>query len=501
MAASAALIRRLDEGAAFYHAGRLDLADAAYAAAERLDPDDVRAVYSRAMIDIRRGALASARERLARVVRRDPRLAHAWRNLAAVCQDLGLWSEAQVALRRAAALDPADAEVRFALAAALITLGRTAAGLKAYRTLADVPAQRLRALARVALVDPSAVSQEETAEMEAATTAGAAPAETRIALCFALGAMREARGLYGAAFDAFDAGNRLKRAGLEAGPPDRRPAAVLAHHAQSARHIAAVSPGGGFEGTDAEGDPGVAPIFIVGMPRSGSTLVEQILAAHRDVTALGETGVLPSLLERAYPGRAGAAFATPLPEIAAAYLAAMRERGWSGHGRFVDKTLENYLHVGVIRRLFPRAVVLHSVREPMDTCVACWRQLFNRGAETLYDLADIGAEYVAYDHLMRHWRTGGLGPVDIALEALVAAPDAQIRWLTTQVCGLAWDPACLEFWKAPRAVRTASAVQVRQPISAAGLGRWRRYEGRLHPLVEALHPLASHTGGIPGDSL
>jgi tetratricopeptide (TPR) repeat protein len=442
------------------------------------------------MIDIRRGALGAARARLARVVRLDPRLPHAWRNLAAVCQDLGLWPEAVVALRRAAALDPGDVEIRFALAAGAIALGRTAVGVKAYRAIAEEPAQRLRALARVALVDPSGVSASEAAEIESATAAGATPDETRIALLFALGAVREARGLYGPAFAAFDAGNRLERQRLASGPPDGRPAAVLAAHAMAVRHIAAVMPASGFEASDTPGVTGVAPIFVVGMPRSGSTLIEQILAAHQDVTGLGETAILPRLLERAYPERPGGPFAAPLHDIAQAYLAAVRDRGWSGRGRFVDKTLENYLHVGVIRRMFPRAVILHSVRDPIDTCFACWRQLFNRGAETLYDLSDIGAEYVAYARMMAHWRAAGVGMIDVALEALVAEPERQIRWLITQASGLAWDPACLTFWKDGRAVRTASAAQVRQPISAAGVGRWRRYEDRLRPLFEALGPLA-----------
>jgi tetratricopeptide (TPR) repeat protein len=436
------------------------------------------------MIDIRRGALGTARERLSRVVKREPGLPHAWRNLAAVCQDLGLWPEAMTAFRRIAALEPSDVGVRFALAAGAIALGRTAAGLKAYRELAQEPAQRLQALARLALIDPHGVSQDEAHEMEAAAAMPPTPAETRIALYFALGGVWEARGLDGPAFAAFDAGNRLKRESLEAGAPDQRPAAVLAGHVQSARHIASLIESPAV--SEAEGDTTAAPIFIVGMPRSGSTLIEQILAANRGVTALGETAVLPRLLERAYPATGGEPFAAPLEEIARAYLQAMSERGWSGRGRFVDKTLENYLHVGVIRRMFPRAVILHSVRDPVDTCVACWRQLFNRGAETLYDLADIGAEYVAYAGLMAHWRAAGFGVIDVSLERLVQDPEPQIRWLTTSACGLPWDPASLTYWKAGRPVRTASATQVRQPMTTAGIGRWRRYEAGLQPLLDVL---------------
>ncbi len=466
------------------HAARV-----AYAEAERLDPDDLRPIYSLAMIDIREGQLASAKRRLRRVIELDPRLTHAWRNLAAVCQELGLWREAEDALRRTTALDPADVEVRFALAAALIVAGRTRAGLKAYRALAAEPAQRLRALPRIAMLDPSAISGAEVGQMQVAAADPRTPSDTRIALFFALGALHEAEGLYEPAFAAFDAGNRLKRQALEAAPPGERPRDILAAHIAAARHVAAVMTAPATDAASGQGASDLAPIFIVGMPRSGSSLIEQILAAHGEITGLGETGVLPTLLERAYPAEAGAPFAAPLPDLAASYLQGVRERGWSGRGRFVDKTLENYLHVGAIRAMFPRAVILASVRDPVDTCLGCWRQLFNRGAETLYDLGEIGAEHVSCARLMDHWRAAGFGVIDVALEALTADPDGAIRRLVTKACGLAWDPACLTFWTAGHAVRTASAAQVRRPISAAGAGRWRRYEAHLQPLLDVLGPL------------
>jgi hypothetical protein len=197
------------------------------------------------------------------------------------------------------------------------------------------------------------------------------------------------------------------------------------------------------------------------------------------------------LLERAYPARAGDAFAPSLAEIRAAYLDGLRERGWDGRRRFVDKTLENFLHVGAIRRMFPRAVILESRRDPVDTCFGCWRQLFNREAETLYDLGEVAGEYAIYARLMDHWRDVGVGVAPVSLEALTADPDRQTHSLVVDVCGLQWDPATLRFWTAERAVRTASAVQVRQPMSQSAHGRWRRFEDRLQPLIEALAPVRS----------
>jgi hypothetical protein len=135
------------------------------------------------------------------------------------------------------------------------------------------------------------------------------------------------------------------------------------------------------------------------------------------------------------------------------------------------------------------------VRDPLDTCVSCWRQLFASGAETLYDLAEIGAEYVAYRQTMEHWAAVLPGRVtQVDHEALVADPGAQIRWLVTEAAGLAWNDACLAFDTAGGAAPTASSAQVRQPIFRTSLQRWRRYEAQLGPLLEALGPYAPPRG-------
>ena len=443
-----------------------------------------------ALRDIRGGDLPVARERLRAAVAVDPRSVSAWRNLAGVCQDLDLWSEAVGALRRAAILDPAAGEVRFALAWALTAIGRIGAAQATYRQLAKDPAWQLRALTRIAHLRPALISAEEVSLMAAAANEVSEPLATRVGLWFGLGLALEARGEVAGAFDAFASGNRLQRAGLEMAAPADRPGAVLAAHRTSAQIVRQTFDPHFIAGQARLGDGETAPIFIVGMPRSGSTLIEQILASHRDVSALGETAILPALLERQYPGPSDSGFATSWPDLAGHYLQAARAKGWRA-GRLVDKTLENYLHVGAISLMFPRAVILHSVRDPLDTCFACWRTQFNRGAETLYDLEEIAAEYLAYAALMDHWRTVLPGRVvDIALEGLIADPATATKALL-KACDLSWDPACLRFWESDHPVRTASAAQVRSPMSAAGVGRWRRYADRLLPLREALGSVLS----------
>ena len=339
---------------------------------------------------------------------------------------------------------------------------------------------------------PDAITEVERAEMRAAAADARGDLDERIGLWFALGEALERAGDDDAAFEAFAEGNRLKRGELAA-RAETDPAAMLALHRASAERVRARFGADAIAGRQGQGLSTTAPIFVVGMPRSGSTLIEQILSAHPQVRALGETAALPRLLERGAlaPGADQAA----IRGLARQYLEAIRARGWRGAGRFVDKTLENYLHVGAIALMFPRAVILHAVRGPLDTCLSCWRQLFAEGAETLYDFAEIGAEYVAYRQTMEHWRDVLPGRVvDVDHEALIADPERQIRWLVTEAAGLTWDDACLSFPTAGAAARTASSVQVRQPIFRTSLGRWRRYEAKLGPLIEALGPYAPPRG-------
>jgi tetratricopeptide (TPR) repeat protein len=487
----AGVSRLLGEAAAHAVAGRLAEAAALYVRAERADPDDFRAPLSLATIDLRQGRPDLALPRLRRAAALKPDLGDAWHNLGAAAQALELWDEAADAYGRALALQPEAVETRRNHAIALAVLGRIAEAEAEHRRLAAAPATRLWALTRLALMRPDAVTEAELGEMRRGGDDASGDLDTRIGLWFGLGAALERRGSDDAAFDAFAAGNRLKRAQLAA-RPGADPAAVLELHRGSARRVRAAFGLDGLAGRQGLGLSTAAPIFVVGMPRSGSTLIEQILSAHPDVRSLGETAVLPRLLERGLPAALGPdADQAALRGLARRYLEAVRARGWRGAGRFVDKTLENYLHVGAIALMFPRAVILHAVRDPLDTCLSCWRQLFAEGAETLYDLGEIGAEYVAYRETMEHWRAVLPGRViDVDHEALVADPERQIRWLVTGAAGLAWNDACLAFHAAGGAARTASSVQVRQPIFRTSLQRWRRYEPRLGPLIEALGPYA-----------
>ena len=486
------ILALLDAAAGHYAQGRLDEAARVYRRAETADPADIRAVYSLAVIDLRRGRAEGALRRLRVVVAREPGLLAAQQNLGAVCERLSLWAEASDAYGRAWKLAPNAAEAGFGLARMLAILGRVTEAVAAYRVLSADPAARVRALVRLAILDPAAVEDQALDDLRRAASDPAGPAEDRIERLFALGQVLDQRRSDDEAFAAFAAGNRLKHDTLAVAKPAVHPDIVGLEHEAAARFVRELFTTDFIARHEGRGGASSAPIFIVGMPRSGSSLIEQILASHRKVQGMGESSVLSALTDDGFPGVPGQGDdPAGWRRLAEAYLAGMRERGWARAPRLVDKTLENHLRVGLIHLMFPRAVILHSVRDPLDTCLACFRQLFASGAETLYDLREIGEAYVRYRRTVEHWRTVLPGRViDVDHETLVADPEGRIRWLVTEACGLDWDPDCLRFHETDAAVATASAAQVRRPIFATSIERWRRHAEHLGPLIEALGPYA-----------
>jgi hypothetical protein len=231
-----------------------------------------------------------------------------------------------------------------------------------------------------------------------------------------------------------------------------------------------------------------SPIFILGMPRSGSTLIEQILASHPDVYGGGEL----EALERAgmslkgeyeFPECVGRFEMETFEELGKAYL------GFGpGASRFTDKLPGNFLMVGLIRLILPHAKIIHTTRDPLDTCLSCYSKLFKSGFLNFsYDLGELGRFYRRYHDLMSHWRT--VIPSSVMLDVKYEDVVNNLQWETRKIlehCGLHWDPACLDFHKTQRLVHTASAVQVRQPLFKSSVGKWQRYEKWLGPLTKEL---------------
>ena len=242
------------------------------------------------------------------------------------------------------------------------------------------------------------------------------------------------------------------------------------------------------------GDVSNMPVFIVGMPRSGTTLVEQVLASHKAVFGAGERTELRRTVER-FSGPGGI---LPLWEAAstiggdafsrmgAAYVAAMRPLAPDA-ARITDKMPANFHFAGLIHMILPKARIIHVTRDPVDTCLSCFSKLFTSGQNYSYDLAELGRFHRACQRLMAHWRE--VLPADVFLEvryeSLVHDLEPEARRMLAH-CDLPWDDACLEFHKTSRAVNTASMTQVRQPIYRGSVGRWRPGPALLRPLLEAL---------------
>ncbi|HEX3700588.1 MAG TPA: sulfotransferase [Phenylobacterium sp.] len=244
----------------------------------------------------------------------------------------------------------------------------------------------------------------------------------------------------------------------------------------------------------AAGPTGPAPIFIVGLPRSGTTLLERILAGHSEVTALGELPSFPIAFRNAStaPDRsrldAATVRATAAADWAAAgalYLAETRALAPAAR-RFIDKLPANSLLVGAVRLALPQATIIHMRRRPMDALFGAYKVRFSNWYGWSYRQADLAAHHGHHAGLMDHWRAGLAGDlIEVDYEALVADPESVIRRLL-EACGLAFEPACLEPHNTEGSVRTASITQVREPITRARVGGWRRYERQLQPLRQAL---------------
>lgn len=232
------------------------------------------------------------------------------------------------------------------------------------------------------------------------------------------------------------------------------------------------------------------PIFVMGLPRSGTTLVDRIISSHSQVESMGEINDFALTLTRLGKAADKAALLRVSVDIdpeqlGRAYLESVANYGRSG-SYFIDKTPANFLYLGLIARALPDVPVLHVHRHPVDSCLAMYRTLFRMGYPFSYDLADLADYYIAYDRLMRHWHSVFPGAVlDVSYEELVDQQEVVTRRML-DYCNLTFEPACLQFEKNRSPVATASAAQVRQPIYRDALARWRRYEQQLAPLTRRL---------------
>jgi len=399
----------------------------------------------------------------------------------------GRLQEAAGLYAQALAKDPDNGPAHYNLALTLIPLGELAAAREALgETLRRHP-DRAGAHRNLALISDHGPGDPAIAAMERLLANPATDSEQRQQLYFGLGKAYDDCGEPDRAFHAFAEANRLRRAefdydmGLDEAWVER---------------LIDVFDSAFLEQFRDQGDPTEAPVFIVGMPRSGTSLVEQILASHPAVLGAGE---LPDirLLSRRHDGP-DATFPDTLAglrlydrrRLAKAYLKRLgRDR--QVETRITDKMPDNFFWLGFIHVLLPNARIIHCRRDPVDTCLSCFKARFDRGQFFAYDLTDLGRFYRLYRRLMDHWRhvLPAAAMIEVDYETLVADPEPASRAMI-DFLGLDWDDACLTPERTARAVHTASAAQIRQPIYGHAVGRWRRYAGHLGPLLAALGPYA-----------
>ncbi|MGH6662816.1 MAG: sulfotransferase, partial [Rhodospirillales bacterium] len=408
-------------------------------------------------------------------------------NLGNALKELGRVAEARRAYRAALALEPRSAAALSNLAQLEAESGDHAAARKLYKRVLALDPEDAEAWHDYSLIKTYESGDPDLAAMQSLRARPGLAAGKAMFLDFALGKALQDAGDVDAAFQRFASGNRLKRASLRY---DVAGDEALVERIVATFDKAFLAAHAGAGAMDER------PVFIVGMPRSGTSLVEQILSSHSRVLGAGEVNHFRDAVVDIL-GDGGRGFPEAVRDLAArdfrrlgeAYL----ERLALGAGkaaRITDKMPRNFFFLGFIRLALPKARIVHCVRDPVDTCLSCYQIHFAAGQEFTYDLGDLGRYYRLYARLMDHWRAALPGRfLELGYEELVARPEPAMRRLL-EFCGLVWEDACRDFHLSRRPVHTASAHQVHRPIYRTAVRRWKRYEKHLGPLLEALGPLA-----------
>ena len=408
-----------------------------------------------------------------------------WVLLASVLAHTMRQAEALEAYDRALRLDPNQVRVALSRGHVLKTLGRRAEAESAYQRCLELQPDFGEAYYSFADLKSYLFSDTEVAAMQALLADAKTSAKSQVHIHFALGRALEQRKQYSDAFSHYAAGNAAKR---------RTASFDAAAFQDKCRRVAATFSAQFLSARPDSGLNDAAPIFIVGLPRSGSTLVEQVLASHSQVEGTME---LPHILRyvRELDHRGGATDAYPesVGELSPQQLLALGQRFLaetriyrSGRARFIDKMPNNFSHIGLIHLMLPQATIIDVRRNPMDACFSAFKQHFAQGQSFSYDLEDLGRYYRNYVELMDHWDAVLPGKVfHLSYEELVRDTEAQVREMLA-FCGLDFEAACLKFHETRRSVRTASSEQVRQPMYDSSVGLWRHFEAQLAPLQRSL---------------
>jgi tetratricopeptide (TPR) repeat protein len=432
------------------------------------------------------GRLTEAQAATRYLARIEPQSPQTWVSTAGVATRLMRQEEAVEAYRRALELRPEEAGLKMSIGHLQKTLGLRTESETSYKEALSLDPGRAEGYWSLADLKNYIFTDAEISAMRGLIASDPRGPSNEAQLNFALGKAFEQRRCYPEAFRHYAQGAALRRR--------EAPFDIVQFERRSA-DIRACFDAAFFAAHRGSGHSSHAPIFIVGLPRSGSTLVEQILASH---SAVEGTMELPNVLnivqefDDMAPGRSGypqTLRSVPrerLSELGRRYVEQTAPLLRLERSRFTDKLPNNFSHVGLIQAILPQATVIDVRRHPLDACFSTFKQYFAQGQNFSYDLEDLGRYYRCYLALMDHWDAVLPGKVlHVHYEELVRSPEAGIRCLLRH-CGLDFEPACLSFHETQRAVRTPSAEQVRQPIYTSAIGHWRHFEQELEPLRRAL---------------
>jgi tetratricopeptide (TPR) repeat protein len=478
---------------------KLDVADDAevlLANALVLAPEYDAARYDYALVLLRRHKHVRARDEIEKLLEKEPdnriyRTTHA-----TICTGFGNYEQALPLYREILKETPKDPELHLSIAHALKTVGQSDQAVESYRTAAAARPRYGEAYWSLANLKTYRFTDAEIARMRDDEASPGIKLEDRYHLCFALGKALEDREEFAESFGFYERGNALKKSESRYRPePVERIARLQAWICT--REFFAARQGVGCDSP--------APIFIVGLPRSGSTLLEQILASHSRVEGTMELADIPRMVQELqgretkdsvprYPGVLAELQPEDFKRLGEKYLADTRvyrtEKPF-----FIDKMPNNFRHLSLIHLILPNAKIIDARRDPLACCFSNYKQLFASGQQFTYSIDDITRYYRMYADLMAHWDQALPGKVlRIQHEDVVEDLEANVRRIL-DFCNLDFEPACVDFHKTARRIHTASSEQVRQPINREGIDQWRNFEPWLGPFKAALGTLI--TGGGP----
>lgn len=455
----------------------------------QLNPDNDEVYYGFAKLHLYQHYYREAVHHVHKAISLNPQRIEYYQFLADIYRQQGQYTQALKTIEQAIKMDSTSAYSYLCKGNLFMEWGKTSQAEEEFAKIATNSDPNTRVLAHYSLVQLRKITEDNPSLKDlmciSLNNQALSPSKLEY-VYFALGKCYDDMGEGAKAFEYFTEGCRLKR---------QRITFNIADQVQFTQNIIQCFTKQTVEYLQNFANPSALPIFIVGMPRSGGTLVEQIISSHPQVYGAGELKYLNDLILypvknnqkiNYYPERISQLSSETWVAIAEKYLSYLRRFSQDAI-RVTDKMPYNFLTIGVIHALFPNAKIIHVKRNPLDTCLSCYTKLFTEGQLYSYDLIELGQYYQCYEQIMAHWRQilPAHAWLDIEYESIVNYLEDEVKALIT-FCDLPWDPACLTFYQSKRQVRTASFLQIRQPVYKTSVERWRRYEQELSPLVNIL---------------